>query len=144
MMIRQRLNELKIKTFYELLDLAGRVFLIVRYSDEVRIGTRGFLPEEKENGLVLVLNKKMKFTWEDGVLECRLVFGSKPHSCFIPEDHIIGVHSPELNTQLVVAPNISDEKEAVQEERPEKTLATLPSAKSGKNVVKVDFTKKRR
>lgn len=144
-MLRQRLNELKIKTFYELLDLAGRAFLIIRYSEEVRIGTRGFLPEEKKNGLVLVLNKKMKFTWKDGVLECRLVFGSKSHFCFIPEDHIIGVHSPELNTQLVVAPNLPDEKEAVEGEKPEESLATLSSsAKSGENVVKVDFTKKRR
>ncbi len=148
MVIRQRLNELKIKTFYELLDLAGRVFLIIRYSEDVRIGTRGFLPEEKKNGLVLVLNKKMKFSWEDGVLECRLVFGSKPHSCLIPEDHIIGVHSPELNTQLIIAPYMSDEKEQDQEERKseksEESLAILSPSKSGDNVVKVDFTRKRR
>ncbi len=142
--IQQRLNELKIKTFYELLDLAGRVFLIIRYSENVHIGTRGFLPEEKKNGLVLVLNKKMNFSWRDGLFECRLVFGTKPHTCIIPEEHIIGIHSPELNTQLITAPYMPDEKEAEHKEKTEKKRAVSTDAETGKNVVKVNFAKKRR
>jgi hypothetical protein len=56
------LNSLKKHTFFEILRLANRVFIIVDYDDTVIIGKRGFLPEEKERGLVLVFNNKMKFS----------------------------------------------------------------------------------
>jgi hypothetical protein len=56
------LNELKKTVFYELLNLAGRVLIVVRYSESVSVGNRGLLPEEKENGLVLVLTCRMHFT----------------------------------------------------------------------------------
>lgn len=136
--MKARLNKLKRDTFFELLDLAGRVFIVVGYSDEVRIGSRGFLEGEKETGLVLVLNQRMKFKWENGVLECSLVFGTEPQECVIPEEHILAVHSPEMNTQLIVAP-VSP---AAGSKTGEGGGKTVPHQGEG-NVVEVDFKKKR-
>lgn len=137
--MKSRLNKLKKDTFFELLDLAGRVFIVVGYSDDVRIGSRGFLEGEKETGLVLVLNRRMKFKWDDDVLECRLVFGTEPHDCIIPEEHILAVHSPEMNTQLVVAP-MSPESAS----RDGEGGGEPASQQDEGNVVEVDFKKKRR
>ncbi|MCL6582224.1 MAG: hypothetical protein K6U11_01165 [bacterium] len=102
--LRLQLNELKKHTFYELLNLAGRVYILVKYSEGVIIGTRGFLPEEKEHGLVLVLNTKMNFTWDEEGISVKLVFGETPHKCFIPADNILAIYSPELNSQLIIGP----------------------------------------
>ena len=49
--ILQQLNQLKKHTFDELLNLAGRAYILVKYSENVKVGSRGFLPEEKENPL---------------------------------------------------------------------------------------------
>lgn len=98
----RRLNELKRHTFFEILELAGRVFIIVDYDENVIIGKRGFLPEEKERGLVLVFNNKMKFSWDDNSISATLVFGSSPEKCYIPVNAIAGVFSPDLRIQLAV------------------------------------------
>jgi len=98
----KRLNELKKQTFFELINLAGRVFIIVDYDENVVIGKRGFLPEEKERGLVLVFNHKMKFHWSDDALTATLVFGNTPEKCYIPVNSIAGVFSPDLRVQLNV------------------------------------------
>lgn len=98
----RRLNELKKHTFFEILELAGRVFIIVDYDENVIIGKRGFLPEEKERGLVLVFNNKMKFSWDDNSISATLVFGSSPEKCYIPVNAIAGVFSPDLRIQLAV------------------------------------------
>jgi hypothetical protein len=109
-----RLNELKKYTFFEILELAGRVFIIVDYDENVVIGERGFLPEEKERGLVLVFNSKMKFNWDEQAITATLVFGSKPEKCYIPVNAITGVFSPDLRIQLTApvlkAENKSDNK----------------------------------
>ncbi|MGC8937897.1 MAG: hypothetical protein ACP5KH_02755, partial [Thermodesulfovibrio sp.] len=68
----KKLNELKKQTFFDLLELAGRVFIIVDYDESVVIGKRGFLPEEKERGLVLVFNSRMKFSWENDAITATL------------------------------------------------------------------------
>uniref|UniRef100_A0A7C4EJJ4 Stringent starvation protein B n=1 Tax=Thermodesulfovibrio aggregans TaxID=86166 RepID=A0A7C4EJJ4_9BACT len=96
-----RLNEIKKRTFFELLELAGRVFIIVDYQENVIIGKRGFLPEEKERGLVLVFNKRMNFQWDEDVLKATLVFGSIPEKCYIPVNAIAGIFSPDLRVQLL-------------------------------------------
>lgn len=98
----KRLNELKKHTFFEILELAGRVFIIVDYDEKVVIGKRGFLPEEKERGLILVLNQRMKFIWEDDAITATLVFGNTPEKCYIPVNTIAGVFSPDLRIQLTV------------------------------------------
>ncbi|MEO5360284.1 MAG: ClpXP protease specificity-enhancing factor SspB [Nitrospirota bacterium] len=152
-----KLNELKKTVFYELLNVMGRVFVIVRYSDDVQIGTRGFLKAEKENGLVLVFNSKMNFTWDkDGLIAANLVFGTKTEDCLIPVEHIIAVYSPELQTQFVTtymtevhATAVPSADAAPMPEMPEKPEGheeddPAPVAESDNKVLKVDFSKKKK
>ncbi|MBI5641703.1 MAG: hypothetical protein HZA17_14905 [Nitrospirae bacterium] len=131
------LNELKKNMFYDLLNLAGRVFILINYAEDVIIGSRGFLPAEKEKGLVLVFNNKMNFTWDDAGLSAKLVFGSTPERCFIPNEAIVSVFSPELSAQFSVSPA---EKEPA-EQRPDREAKEKPSADA--KVVKVDFRKRK-
>jgi hypothetical protein len=53
------IDDLKRHIFYEMLNLAGRVFILVNYSEEVIIGRRGFLPEEKEKAHVRFPGRRM-------------------------------------------------------------------------------------
>ena len=90
----RNLTALKKHIFFELLDMAGRVFIHVRYSDDVLIGERGFLAEEKEKGLILVFNASMKFEWNEQGISATLGFGTKTENCLIPAESIISVFSP--------------------------------------------------
>ncbi|HHN64997.1 MAG TPA: hypothetical protein ENK09_06515 [Nitrospirae bacterium] len=132
---KEGLNKLKELVFYKILELVGRVFIIVRYHEDVRIGRRGFLPEEREKGIVLVFNKNMNFTWHDWGIEARLVFGSSTEHCLIPVEHIIGVYSPELNTQFLSLYEEEGKRIEVKEEEKEKVMGE-------DKVIKVDFKKK--
>lgn len=125
------LDALKKDVFFKLIETAGRAFILVRYSDKVRIGGRGFLPEEKERGIVLVFNSQMNFTWEASGIHATLAFGSSAEKCFIPVEDIIAVYSPELGAQFVITPP-----------EPVKGAAKEPEAR-GDKVIKVDFTKKK-
>jgi hypothetical protein len=40
------LGDLMKDVFFRLMDMSGRVFIHVRYSEAVSVGRRGFLPEE--------------------------------------------------------------------------------------------------
>ena len=150
--IRQKLNELKKSTFYELLNLIGRAFILVRYSERVSIGNRGFLPEERQRGLILVLNSKMNFIWDDYGISTRLVFGNSVEECFIPTDDIISVYSPELNSQLIVG--LQTASETHDPEHTEKTSRHIEKGteevspkeenRRKSKVVKVDFQKRRK
>jgi len=131
----RELNKLKKEVFFSLLNTVGRVFIIVRHSDNVVIGKRGFLDEEKENGLVLVFNSRMNFRWEDRGIDAKLVFGTTPEHCIIPEEDIIGVYSPEASTQFLCTYETSQLRKQ-QGSPPEET------AREGEKVVKVDFRKK--
>jgi hypothetical protein len=133
--LAQKLTDLKKHVFFELLDLAGRVFVLVRYSDDVLIGERGFLPEEKEKGLILVFNRKMNFEWNEHGITATLGFGTKTEKCFIPPDSIMSVFSPDLNAQFSVSPA---GQEAGQTRQAEKKV----HSPSKEKVVKVDFSKK--
>lgn len=128
------LNELKKDVFYRLLELAGRVFILVEYTDGVVIGNRGFLPEEKEKGIVLVFNDKMNFQWDDSGISAKLVFGAIPQQCFIPPDAIISIFSPEISAQFSVS---TGKRPVAGDAGPEDRSA------SSKKVVKVDFQKKK-
>lgn len=111
----KRLNDLKRHTFFEILELAGRVFIIVDYDESVLIGKRGFLPEEKERGLVLVFNSKMKFSWnDDHGISATLVFGNSAEKCYIPANAVAGVFSPDLRIQLSM-PAIKTIKKATED-----------------------------
>lgn len=131
------INDLKKQVFYEMLNLAGRVYIHVQHSEDVVIGDRGFLPEEKERGIVLVLNNRMEFEWDEEGISVNLVFGSTKQKCFIPADQILSIVSPDLSAQFSVS----------LEER-SKESATVESAKKekagkGEKVIKVDFQKKK-
>jgi hypothetical protein len=131
------INDLKKLVFYEMLDLTGRVYIHVAYSQDVVIGDRGFLPEEKEKGIVLVLNNRMNFTWDEGGISVNLVFGSTKQKCYVPADAIISVVSPELKSQFTVSPE--EKLEVIDESIPHKKTGQ----DKGEKVIKVDFKKKR-
>lgn len=131
--MRRKLNELKKTIFHEMLEMAGRVFIVARYSEAVAIGNRGFTQEEKQNGIVLVFNKSMKFTWDDSGVASTLVFGTSPQKCFVPLDDIMAIYSPELQSQFITA--LKTGRELADSKETEEI--------TGPNVVKVDFKKKR-
>ncbi len=139
------LNELKKRIFFDMLDLVGRVFILVSYSPGVIIGKRGFLPEEKEKGIVLVFNRRMNFDWGVDGISAKLVFGAVTHQCFIPVKSIVSVFSPELSAHFSVSAASSPAGEE-EEALPEK-LASEPADKqaksAGDNVVRIDFNKKK-
>ncbi|KJR43511.1 stringent starvation protein B-like protein [Candidatus Magnetoovum chiemensis] len=144
----KRLNELKSKVFHELLEISGRVFIIIKYAENVIIGKRGFTKEEKENGLILVLNSKMAFSFTEDTLDANLVFGKKSEKCIVPVEQIVAIYSPELQAQFVVTyqsnksqpdktPNDFSTKENKDQHVGNQT-------ESQDNVVEVDFSKKRK
>jgi hypothetical protein len=136
--VAHNLHELKKHIFFEMLGLAGRVFVLVRHSDNVVIGKRGFLPEEKEKGLVLVFNKKMNFQWDQSGISAKLVFGATSEHCFIPDDDILSVFSPELLAHFTVSPDERHSSETASSRTSE------PQRKSsGEKVVQLDFKRKK-
>ncbi|UCG78657.1 MAG: hypothetical protein JSV21_02125 [Nitrospirota bacterium] len=134
----ERVYQLKKMVFFDLLDTAGRVFIVVNHSENVEIGKRGFLPEEKKNGLVLVFNSQMDFRWEEEGIHANLVFDGSKHRCFVPMADIIAIYSPEAQAQFITAPGSSDPKRA---EIRENGSSVHGSEDIGK-VVQVDFKKK--
>jgi len=130
------LNELRKQVFYEMLGLAGRVFVAVGYGDDVVIGKRGFLAQEKEKGIILVFNQKMNFTWDDEGITATLAFGTTPEKCYIPQNRLMTIFSPELNAQFSTFSQKETPAQDVQKEDTEK-----PSA--DEKVIKVDFSKKK-
>ena len=129
------LTSLKKHIFFELLGLAGRVFILVKYSEDVLIGERGFLPEEKEKGIILVFNPAMKFAWDDQGISATLGFGAKTEKCFIPPDSIISIFSPDLNTQFSSSPPAQE----TPQKKPARKADQVPSKEK---VIKVNFSKK--
>ncbi len=117
-------NKIKEKVLYDILDAVGKVMVVVQYSEDVYIGNRGFTKEEKEKGLLIILNKTQKWVWKNGI-EGNFIFGELGvQQCFIPVDSIVGIISQELRLQLV-APNMEEKVE-------------LPE-----NVIRVDFKNKK-
>lgn len=132
-----RLNELKKTVFYELMDIAGRAFIVAKYSETLVIGNRGLTDDEMKNGIVIVFNKRMSFSWDDYGISATLVFGTSPQKCFIPADDIVAVYSPELSAQFLAAPQPPQEK-------PEKDKLKAARTKEAENVVRIDFSKKKK
>lgn len=146
-----RIDDLKRHIFYELLDMAGRVMALVKYSPDVVIGNRGFVGEEKKTGIILVFNPKMKFTWDEFGITATLVFGATPERCFIPADSIAAVYSPELHVKFLTSnPERQDANEHAtigmgEGSKPFKRHggARKTAADGGEKVISVDFVKKR-
>jgi len=136
-------NSLKKHVFYELLSLAGRVFVLVRYSGHVILGNRGFTSDEKENGIILVFNSRMHFQWDEFGITATLVFGTSSQKCFIPVDEISAIYSSELGVQFTVSPH-SGKMQDLHVKSETVSASPEPSGESGAgNVIKVDFTRKR-
>lgn len=127
------LGDLKKDVFFRLMDKAGRVFILVRYSENVRMGQRGFLVEEKEDGIVIVFNQRMNFIWDDSGIHTTLIFGASPEKCFIPEEDIVEIYSPELGVRFMVSAETGDRKKHDGAE----------AVRSEGNIIKVDFKKGR-
>ena len=130
------LEELRKQVFFDMLSIAGRVFVAVGYGDDVVIGKRGFLPQEKEKGIILLFNQKMNFTWDDEGITATLAFGTTPEKCYIPQNRLMTIFSPELNAQFSTFSQKETPAQDVQKEDTEK-----PSA--DEKVIKVDFSKKK-
>ena len=139
--LNSEMNKLKKHVFYEMLNLAGRVFVLVRHSDDVIIGKRGFLPEEKEKGLILVLNTRMNFIWDDKGISVKLVFGTVTEPCFIPAGQIVSVFSPELNAQFSVTQEDGGKAAAVDTGKPKKPAKKKTPPVD--NIISVDFKRKK-
>ncbi|MBZ0156588.1 MAG: hypothetical protein K8I29_10340 [Alphaproteobacteria bacterium] len=145
----ETLNKLKKHIFYEFLQSAGRVFILVRYSDKVTLGTRGFTAEERDNGIILVFNNRMNFSWDEYGISVTLVFGTSPHRCSIPADDITAVYSPEMGAQFVVTlqnrkPLEVRTEEKTKTETEEEGIIAEKIQEPSKNVIQVDFTKKKK
>jgi len=147
----ERLNNLKKQIFYEFLDMAGRVMVLVRYSPDVVIGNRGFIGEERESGIILVFNPKMKFSWDEDGISTTLVFGAAPQKCFIPAGSIEAVYSPELNTQFVAAvhqqqtaKDIAGSETASEGPSAGTKKSTTIVAEADKKIISVDFVHKKK
>lgn len=137
--MQAKTNELKKRVFYGMLELAGRVFVVARYSENAAIGNRGFTEDEKKNGIVLVFSAGMNFSWDDSGIFSTLVFGTSPQKCFIPADDIMAIYSPELNSQFITAMTRRGEAPAEKD----KAGVEAGEEEAGSKVVKVDFTRKR-
>lgn len=135
----ETVEELKKQVFYDMLNIAGRVFIAVSYSEDVVIGKRGFLPQEREKGLVLVFNQKMHFTWDDLGITTTLAFGTTPEKCFIPQESIMTIFSPELNAQFSALSKEGEDPKTLQK----KTKISEKKAAPAKKVITVDFRKKK-
>jgi len=143
----ERLNNLKKQIFFEFLDMAGRVMVLVKHSPDVVIGNRGFIGEEKESGIILVFNPKMKFTWDEYGISATLVFGAVPQKCFIPAGSIEAIYSAELNAQFVAAVHgrkmANDTAGSVTEnEGPD--AGTKTGTGADKKIISVDFVHKKK
>jgi len=82
--------------FHRWLTEFGEVHLAVRYSDNTKLGTRGFTTAEKEKGIILYFDKSnhAHLTWSaTGDLQVVLSFGSQQENCFICRSDIVGVYT---------------------------------------------------
>jgi len=136
------MDELKKMVFYGMLDLAGRVFIVARHSGNVVIGNRGFTEDEKRQGIVLVFNNRMQFSWGDSGISATLVFGASPQKCFIPTEDIMVIYSPELNAQFAAGPAKENRTGDGSKQEKEETSEAEKTPQDSK-VVKVDFRKKK-
>ena len=135
------LNELKKHVFFEFLNLAGRVYIIVKYSQKVILGRRGFTDQEKANGIILVFNSTMNFIWDDEGIKTSLIFNNSPVKCFIPAEDIILIYSPDLDAQFGI--QLTDRINKPYEDKPEKQKRKVISDEEQTKIIKVDFNKKR-
>lgn len=150
----KELDRLKQHVFYEIMSMTGRVYVIVRYSQRVYLGNRGFTKEEQEKGIVLAFNPKMNFQWVDGAIDAKLVFGTTVERCYIPSEDIVVVFSPDVNIRFIadvptesLSASGSDVKEDIkrpQPSKPDKSAKVSQKEVEKGKVIEVDFSKKKK
>ena len=91
--------------FYDILNDYGQVYVVVRYSENTVIGTRGFSEDEKQKGLILVFNQRnyKNLVWsDDGNISSTLGFGlsNRSEKCFLHSDDIMSVFSPDAKIKF--------------------------------------------
>lgn len=91
--------------FFDILNDFGRVYVVIKHSENTIIGARGFSDEEKKQGMVLVFNHRncRNLVWsENGSMQVTLGFGAgnKTEKCFIYADDIVSVFSPDAKIKL--------------------------------------------
>lgn len=99
-------NTIKEKVLFDILNEVGKVQVIVKYSEDVHIGSREFSKLEKEIGLLLVLNKNKNWVWNEEYrgIQGEFIFGEYGvQKCFIPVSSIVSIISQELGVQLVTS-----------------------------------------
>ena len=122
------------------MELAGRVFVVARHSDDVSVGRRGFVGDEVENGVTLVFNDRMRFDWDEVGIKATLVFGSSAEKCVVPAKDIVAIFSPDLGVQFMVSPDGGKAIKELSEDAPE--VKEPHELDRDGNVIKVDFKKK--
>jgi len=138
------LDDLKKDVFFRLLGLAGRVFVVARPASDVSVGKRGFVGDEKNDGITLVFNEQMKFDWDDIGIKATLAFGSSLEKCDVPAKDIVAIYSPELGVQFNAKPGAAGPDKLTGEADMESSKAAKdehPVQRAG-NVIKVDFNKR--
>lgn len=126
------------KLFYDIWNDFGSVYLLVKHSDNTRIGKRGFTEEEMKQGLTLIFNNKTNITldWDaEGNLFCVLAFGSRKEEVSIHHNDLLGVFSPEAGVQF-----LRTEVSKETAETPERDAARV----DGKHVVSMSTFKNRK
>ena len=142
---------LKREVFSRLMEMSGRVFILVRHSEKVIIGHRGFSEDEKQKGITLVFNRNMGFVWDDGGISATLSFGSTAEKCVIPSSEIMAIFSPEAGIQMVFDPKKVDAPHAMED--PSARVVTSKKEKDEaekdkkavdpeEKVIRVDFKKR--
>lgn len=129
-----KLNDLKKNVFFELLNIAGRVYMVVRYSPNVDLGRKVFTEDEKTNGLTLVFTTRMNIQWDSVGLATMLTFGSQAYRCFIPAEDILAIYSPDLQVQLTCPGGDFPATESKSEHPGQ----SAPRKKAGQ-VIEIDF-----
>ena len=133
--------------FYDILNDFGRVYIIVKHSENSYVGKRGFTDAEKERGLVLVFNDRnyKSLVWDNnGSIQASLGFGAdnKSEECFLHFDDLVTVFSPDCSVRFDrwdMLNSKKDETSSVNESK--------PSAKTDSDVKVIsikDFKKKKR
>ncbi|MCK4911065.1 MAG: hypothetical protein KAR83_05465 [Thermodesulfovibrionales bacterium] len=132
--------------FNRLMEMSGRVFILVRHSDKVIIGHRGFSKDEKQSGITLVFNPDMHFIWDEAGISATLSFGSTAEKCVIPSSDIVAIFSPEAGVQMSFDPErleaVSKDSKAVEKESSSKGSDPEVKGSSDHKVIRVDFHKR--
>ena len=138
---------LKREVFNRLMEMSGRVFVLVRHSEKVIIGHRGFTEDEKEKGITLVFNSEMRFIWDDTGISATLSFGSTAEKCVIPTSDIVAIFSPEAGVQMIFDPSrleavTNDADTGAEDEGDIRHEAPHVEDGTDDKVIRVDFHKK--